>query len=344
MAVVSACLHGIRVPILLLMCQTVQAEWFSQQQSIMGTVVTVELHHAEPGQATRCADQVFAEMRRIDELMSPYRPDSEVSSVNRDAGIEAVRIGDELFSLLQQANDFSVLSAGAFDITFASIGYHYDYRREQQPSQNLIDETLPAVDYRKLMLKDRMVRFASPGMRIDLGGIAKGYAVDRSVELLQRCGISEALVSAGGDSRILGDRGGRPWMMGIQHPRTAEGLALAIPLANSAISTSGDYQRFFLRNGERIHHIIDPDTGKSANRSWSVSVIGPNATATDALSTTLFVLGAEQGLALIETLEDMDAIIIDSEGVIHYSSGLKDPLAERGENRQKAVSGRQVQE
>ena len=135
------------------------------------------------------------------------------------------------------------------------------------------------------------------------------------------------MVSAGGDSRIIGDREGRPWIIGIQHPRDPDGIALRLPLSDSAVSTSGDYQRYFIDNGERIHNIINPKTGRSASASWSTTVIGPDAMTTDALSTTIFILGAVKGLALVESLAGIDAIIIDSNGKVHYSSGFQDPAA-----------------
>ncbi len=301
-----------------------QAEWLRENENIMGTRVAVELWH-EPGerqQAARCAGRVFDEMRRIDALMSPFRPDSEVSAINRDAAIEPVAVSPELYALIQRSLEFSRLSHGAFDISFASIGYRYDYRRGIRPDDREIRAALDNIDYRQIELKDGHIRFRRPGMRIDLGGIAKGHAVDRSIELLRQCGIRNALVSAGGDSRLLGDRHGRPWIIGIRHPRREGAVALRLPLDNSAISTSGDYERFFLSDGERVHHIINPRTGKSAHNSWSSTVIGPDATTTDALSTTLFILGAGAGIKLIDQLDGLDAIIIDDRGKIHYSSGL----------------------
>jgi thiamine biosynthesis lipoprotein len=186
---------------------------------------------------------------------------------------------------------------------------------------------LPAIDYRNIELEDHKIRFARPGVRIDLGGIAKGYAVDRAIDITRDCGIERAMISAGGDSRIIGDRGGRPWMIGIRHPRDSSGIALRLPLSDSAISTSGDYERFFIADGKRVHHIIDPDTGRSAGASWSATVIGPDALTTDALSTTIFILGAADGLALIESLDGFDAIVIDSGGKVHYSSGFQVPEA-----------------
>ena len=131
------------------------------------------------------------------------------------------------------------------------------------------------------------------------------------------------------DRSIIGDRSGRPWMIGVQHPRNPDGIVLRLPVSESAISTSGDYERFFVDGGERIHHIINPATGRSATRSWSATVTGPNAMTTDALSTTIFILGAAKGLALIESLDGIDAIIIDSAGKLRYSSGFVPPETEQ---------------
>ena len=299
-----------------------QADWLRRSENIMGTRVSVELWDDASGRAADCARRVFDEMRRIDALMSPFRTDSEVAAINRDAAIEAVAISPELYDLIERSLEFSRLSDGAFDISFASVGYRYDYRRGIRPDDDSIHRMIDNIDYRQIRLENGRIRFGKPGMRIDLGGIAKGHAVDRSIELLRDCGIEHALVSAGGDSRLLGDRNGRPWMIGIRHPRRDDAVALRLPLENSAISTSGDYERFFISNGERVHHIINPRTGKSAGNSWSSTVIGPDATTTDALSTTLFILGAERGLKLIDQLDGLDAIIIDATGQIHYSSGL----------------------
>jgi len=226
---------------------------------------------------------------------------------------------------LQRAQWFSRRTKGVFDVTFASLGYQYDYRKHLQPDEQTIAHEINRINYKKMILQNQSVHFELAGMRIDLGGIAKGYAVDRSIDILQQCGITQALVSAGGDSRIIGDHHGKPWIIGIQHPRKKEALALRIPLSNTAISTSGDYERYFIRNGERVHHIIDPKTGKSAKRSWSATIIGDDATSTDALSTSVFILGAKKGLQLIDSIPGFDAIIIDAEGVVHYSSGLQPP-------------------
>lgn len=301
------------------------ADWVRQSRDIMGTRISVEVWHQNTSRASRCSTEVFTEMHRIDALMSPYKKNSAISAINRDAAIRPVAVADELYDLIEKSIEFSKLSEGAFDITFASIGHRYDYRKKQQPSDQDIQQELHTVNYKNLILENKTIGFAKAGMRIDLGGIAKGHAVDNAINILKKCGIQQAIVSAGGDSRILGNKRGRPWMMGIQHPRDKKDIALALPLSNTAISTSGDYERYFLTDDERIHHIINPKTGKSANNTWSASVIGPDATSTDALSTTVFILGSEKGLKLINSLDDMDAIIIDSNGVVHYSSGLENP-------------------
>jgi thiamine biosynthesis lipoprotein len=305
----------------------VHAEWFQEHRPIMGTRITVELQLDDAAKANQCKEAVFKEMQRIDELMSPYKEDSELAEINREASKHPVKVSPELYSLILRSLAYSKLSKGAFDITFASVGYLYDYREHIHPSDEVIKEHLGAINYRHIQMnpEDQSIRFNSPGVRIDLGGIAKGYAVDNGIRILKECGVQNGLVSAGGDSRIIGDKGGRPWMMGIQHPRQKPGVAVVLPLSNTAISTSGDYERYFIENGKRYHHIISPSTGKAVSNTISASVIGPDATSTDALSTTLFVLGADKGLELIETLPGFDAIIIDAQGEMHYSSGLQTP-------------------
>ncbi|MCP4490856.1 MAG: FAD:protein FMN transferase [Gammaproteobacteria bacterium] len=311
--------------LLVMVCSSVEAAWFRQQQDIMGTRVEVELWHKDPATAQSCSEKVFAEMRRIDAIMSPYKASSEISFINNNAATSIISISAEMAAIIEHSLYFSRLSGGAFDITYASIGYQYDYRKKQQPLKSFIALNLASIDYRHIQLTNQNLHFTDTGVRIDLGGIAKGYAVDRAVSIVHNCGINEAMISAGGDSRILGEKRGKPWIVGIQHPRKPHDLALRLPLSDIAISTSGDYQRYFIRDGQRIHHIINPSTGRPARASWSVTVTGADAMTTDALSTTVFVLGYEKGLALIETLDGIDAIIIDNHGKVHYSSGFRQP-------------------
>jgi thiamine biosynthesis lipoprotein len=304
-----------------------QADWVRRiADGIMGTRITVELWADDPGKADQAIDAVFDEMRHIDDSMSTYKPTSEVSQVNARAADGPMRISKELFDLLTTAKEYSVITDGAFDITYASVGYMYDFRKHVHPNEAQIDKALPAVDYRHMLLdpKNQTVQFSQKGVRIDLGGIAKGYSVDRGIEVLQSFGFTRAFVSAGGDSRIIGDRFGKPWMVGIRDPRKGEGEVIArIPLVNAAISTSGDYERFFEEDGVRYHHIIDPHTGHSASKVRSATVIGPYATRTDGLSKTAFVLGPEKAMEIYNRIDDIDAIIVKLDGTVIYSKGMQ---------------------
>jgi thiamine biosynthesis lipoprotein len=309
-----------------------QAQWLSREEAIMGTAIRVELWSDDKAAGEAAIDAVMEEMHRIDREMSPFKPESELSRINREAADHPVPISTEMFDILSRSIEFSELSGGVFDITFSSVGYMYDYRRHLKPTDREIEKALPGINYRHLLLdKDkRTIRFARPGVRIDLGGIGKGYAVDNCIALLKKRGVTHALVTAGGDSRVLGDREGRPWMVGIRDPRRKDNVVAVIPLINSAISTSGDYERFFEVDGVRYHHIINPKTGRSATGVHSASVIGPDATTTDGLTKPVFILGPEKGLKLIESIPGVDAVIIDAEGRMFYSSGLQ--------NKQREVS------
>jgi len=302
-----------------------QAQWWNREEAIMGTAVRAEVWHDDRVAGEAAITAVMAEMRRIDAAMSPYKSDSELSRVNRLAAREPVKISRELFELVARSLEVSKLTQGAFDITFSSVGYMYDYRKGVAPSDKEIAKALPGINYRHVLLDAHAstIRFAREGMRIDLGGIAKGYAVDRCVEILKRRGITHALVSAGGDTRVLGDHRGRPWMVAIRDPRRRDGMVAVLPLADTAISTSGDYERYFEAGGKRYHHILNPKTGKSATGVRSVSIIAADATTTDGLSTSVFVMGRERGMALVERLKDVDAIVVDDSGKMYYSSRLQ---------------------
>ena len=169
------------------------------------------------------------------------------------------------------------------------------------------------------------MRFEHPGMRIDLGGIGKGYAVDRGIEILKARGVARALVTAGGDSRIIGDRMGKPWLVAIRHPDNPNKVVTRIPLADSAVSTSGDYERFFDEGGVRYHHIIDPHTGHSASKVRSATILAPTATQTDGMSKTAFVLGPEKALEIINRMPEYDAVFVLPDGKMLYSNGLRPP-------------------
>ncbi|HXZ61054.1 MAG TPA: FAD:protein FMN transferase [Steroidobacteraceae bacterium] len=307
-----------------------RAAWIDRTEAIMGTRVYVQLWADDPEKGNAAIAAVMEEMRRIDALMSHYKPDSQVSVINQRAAFEPVQVDPELFELIKLSTHFSEITAGAFDITYASVGYLYNYPLHVHPSEEQIRAALPAVNWRNLELDaaHHTIRFGHAGMRIDLGGIAKGYAVDRGVAILKARGFQHALVTAGGDSRLLGDHRGRPWLVSIAHPdepHNADKVVTRIPLSDAAVSTSGDYERYFDEGGVRYHHIIDPHTGHSANKVRSATIIGPTATQTDGLSKTAFVLGPDKALEIINRMPDFDAVFVTPTGRLLYSNGLRPP-------------------
>jgi thiamine biosynthesis lipoprotein len=309
----------------LLTAAPARAEWVKREEAVMGTRIYVELWADDPTQGNAAIDAVMASMRYIDDLMSHYKPESQLSRINAHAAEGPVVVDPELFEVIRQSIHYSEITEGAFDITYASVGYLYDYRNRIRPTESEIRAALPGVNYRHLILDPahHSVRFARPGMRIDLGGIAKGYAVDRGIGILRQRGVEHAIVTAGGDSRIIGDRRGRPWVVGIRHPDDPNRVVTRIPLVDSAISTSGDYERFFDEDGVRYHHIIDPHTGHSASKVRSATILGPTAIQTDGLSKTAFVLGADKALEILERIPDIDAVFVTPDGRVLYSKGLK---------------------
>ncbi|MDB6061041.1 MAG: thiamine biosynthesis protein ApbE [Verrucomicrobiaceae bacterium] len=303
------------------------AEWFGDKRAIMGTAISVELWLDDEKAAQEAIEAVMQEMVHIDQSMSPYIETSELSLINREAVDHPVKISAEMMLLLKTSLHYSQISNGAFDISFASVGYMYDYRKHIEPSKEQIAEHLSSIDYRSIVLDEKAstVHFLKPGMRIDLGGIAKGYAVDRGADILIARGVKNAIVTAGGDSRIIGDRRGRPWMVGIKDPRIKGKEAVVLPLADTALSTSGDYERYFMDGDRRVHHIINPRTGMSATGVRSVSVMSAHGIDTDALTKPLFILGVERGMQIIDRIPGVDAIVIDDKGQLFYSKNLAPP-------------------
>lgn len=293
----------------------------------MGTEVSVVFWHEDAAVGEAILEEVFAEVDRINALMSTYVESSKISEVNRLAATRPVVAGDELFELIRRSLEISELTRGAFDITYESVGQHFDFREHQRPDAATIEAERQLIDYQLIELDETAgtVRFLQDGVRINLGGIAKGYVVERGVEILRRHGVENGIVTAGGDSRLLGDRRGRPWMVGIRNPRKDGQVAISVPLEDEAISTSGDYERYFEEDGVRYHHIIHPGSGLPVEGVHSATVFGPDAVKTDALSTSVFVMGVDEGLKLIGCLPGYESIVIDADSQIYYSMGLEDP-------------------
>jgi len=299
-------------------------QWFTRDEAIMGTAIHVELWSDDASAARQAIDAVMAEMHRIDRLMSPYKDDSELSRINRDAARAAVPISAEMFDLIERSLHFSRLSDGAFDITYAAVGHLYDYRNGVAPDAAALERARRQVGWQHLLLDKgaRTIRFAREGVRIDLGGFAKGHVVDNSIRILRQRGIAHAVVAAGGDSHVMGDRCGRPWSIAIRDPRDRQRVVAVLPLQDTSISTSGDYERFFERDGVRHHHLIDPKTGTSPRALHSVTILAADGLTSEALSKCVFVMGLERGMRLVESQPGIDAVVVDAAGTLHFSAGL----------------------
>ena len=294
---------------------------------VMGTFANLKTIAKDPRTAKKCVETAFAELKKVDKLMSDYKSDSEISEVNRDAFKRAVKVSKSTFEVLQKSAEFSRLSEGAFDITIAPLTelWHSAFEVNSVPSEAELAVARSKVGYEKLFLdaNEMTVRFAVEGMKLDLGGIAKGYAIDRAIEAMQAGGAVGGMVDVGGDIRCFGKppRGKKTWRIGLENPAEPKGsdqilsagagtILLILKLNNAAIATSGGYHRFVLVEGKKYSHIMDRDTGASAQGMSSVTIISQNAINADALATAVSVMGPEKGLALIEKTPQTEAILI----------------------------------
>ena len=297
----------------------------TRERAMMGTQVLIKVVGEGTEDPSAAIEAAFGEISRLEGIMSNFMPSSEISQINDAAGSSPVFVSPELYSVIERAIYYSKLTDGAFDISFASVGRLWDFRKQVVPSPDSIRKNLGLVDYRKIKLdpKTNGVMLERSGMEIGLGGIGKGYAVDRAMAILEENGIRNAMVMAGGDTLIRGSKGGEPWRVGLRDPNRKDGILAVLPLENQAISTSGDYERFFIKDGVRYHHILDTKTGYPAKACRSVTILAPDASTSDPLSTGVFVLGPEKGIALIEKLQGVEGIVVDEKGGMHLSSGLE---------------------
>lgn len=297
---------------------------------LMGTLWSIQLPSGNSAQSGEAASRAFREAARIESLMSEWKPDSPLSAVNAAAGRGLVRVPAELREILQRGIEYGRDSAGAFDITWLGMGNLWQLDADfAPPSPEAILQARSRVDYRKLRIEGNAAGLPEEGMAIGLGAIAKGYAVDRAASLLRESGVVDFLINAGGDVLASGERNGAPWNIGIRHPRGASDRLIAIlGVSGAAVATSGDYERFRIVDGIRYHHIIDPRTGLPARGCQSVTVVAPTSEEADALATAIFVLGPENGLALAESRQGVECLLVDAQGKIRQTAGME-IIAER---------------
>ena len=298
----------------------------------MGTELRLTTWSTDESRALMAFSEVFDEFERLEELMSTWRDDSEISQLNTSAGGSPVPVSPEVIEVLTLAHQVSEWTGGKFDITFGALSGLWQFDEDSVDAVPDMDEVrarLPLVAYEDIEIDAAAgtARLRRPGMSVNLGGIGKGYAVDRAVEILRAHGLDTFLIQAGGDLYVGGRPEGRAWRLGIQDPRGPADTPFAVmELSDATFSTSGDYERFFISGGRRYHHILDPDLGEPAMGSRSVTIVTARAVLADVLSTGVFILGPEAGMDLIERLPDVEGVIVSAENDVLVSPGLRERL------------------
>ena len=293
----------------------------------MGTLVSITAAGGNEQEANHAINAGFQEIKRLEQLLSTWIPVSELSRVNASAGVKPVVVSPETLTVVRRSLQVAEMTDGAFNIMIGPAVDAWNVSAEPRlPSSSELDLLKPLIDLRAVHTDvwERSIYLDQPGMRIDVGGIGKGYAADQAVSVMKKVGASAGVVALSGDIKTFGRLpGGKKFPVGIQHPRK-EGVLLAeIDLQDEAISTAGDYERFFEQDGVRYHHILDPKTLQPARGCQSVTVIAKEGVWADGLDTGIFVMGAERGMQLVEHLDDVEAIIVDGQGKVHVSSGLR---------------------
>ena len=298
----------------------------------MGSELHLTAWTTDEANAAAAFEAVFAEFDRLDGLLSVWREGSDIVRLNANAGIAPVPISRETREILLDARQISEWTGGKFDVTFGALSglWKFDHDLDGTiPSREEVAAKLPLIDYRKLVIDETAgtAFLTMKGMRAHLGGIGKGFAVDRGVAILRERGLRDFMLQSGGDMYVAGMRGDRPWRLGLRDPRGPADQSFAtIELTDAALSTSGDYERFFMKDGRRYHHIIDPALGEPARGTRSVTIIATRSTVADALDTGVFLLGPDRGMALIERLPGVEGVIVSEKNNVLVSSALKNRL------------------
>ena len=331
---------------------------FKKASLSMGTVFETTIYAPDKYVAEKTFNEVIQEINRLDYLMSNYKKESVLSELNRNASAEPAACNKELVGVIEQSLQYSNITDGAFDITIGPLMKEWGFfkKKGRIPGKEELESALESVSYKNIIIEEKTIKslakklvtvktvfFKNPGTQIDLGGIGKGYAVDRAISVLKQNGISSALINFAGNIYTFGTPPGKDsWVIGLQHPRKSEGLLGTFEIRDKAVSTSGDYEKFFTIEGKRYSHIIDPRTGNPIKGIVSVTIVTGNATRADALSTGVFVLGLEKGMDLIEQLPDVEGIIVyedtDDKLSTKTSSGMQAIFKNNTEGSQKETT------
>lgn len=298
-----------------------------RKMSMLGSPFEMTVVAKDTVQGNEYIDLAVAEVKRIENLISDWIPTTQISQVNQNAGIKPVKVDKEVFDLLGRAIKVSQITSGAFDISYASMDkiWKFDGSMKTMPTEEAIKKSVSKIDYKNIILdpKEQTIFLKNEGMKLGLGGIGQGYIADKVKALLQSKGCVSGIVNVSGDINAWGKQpDGKPWTVGIVNPLNKNKIFATFPLENSAVETSGSYEKFVMFNGIRYAHIIDPRTGFPAKGIVSVSVFAKQTEIADALATGIFVLGVEVGLDLVNQLKGIECIIVDDKGKIHSSKGI----------------------
>jgi thiamine biosynthesis lipoprotein len=305
------------------------------ERMAMGSILRLSAFTRDEPGARAAFEEIGAEFNRLDTLLSVWQPGSDVLRVNAAAGSHPERVSPDTIEIFDIARQVSEWTEGKFDVTFGALSDVWKFDQDQDdtvPTPQQIAARLPLIDYRELVTDHNAgtAFLRRAGMRAHLGGIGKGYAVDKAIAIFRRRGLADFMIQAGGDLYVGGKKGGRPWRLGIQDPRGPGDDSFAtIDLSDRTFSTSGDYERAFLKDGVRYHHILDPATGQPARGCRSVTLVSERAVLADAVAKGVFILGPEKGMALIERLPGIEGVIVSAKNEVLVSSGLKASLTIR---------------
>jgi thiamine biosynthesis lipoprotein len=311
-------------------CITKPLMKFEETRDMMDTFVTITVYSDEKTAAEEAIGAAFARMEEVVKAASTFDEQAEAFQLNRDGHLDAA--SDDLLRLITMSLDYNRVTDGAFDITVQPLLDLWEgglWKESAEVQQSRIDETMKLIGSDKIGIEGNKIYFKVEGMKITLGGIAKGYAVDEALKVLSSMGIKHALVNAGGDMATLGPKPNQePWNIALANPDNTSQCLANLNVSDKAVCTSGNYERYF--NPEKtVAHIIDPKTGYTANKCISVTIVAENCTQADALATGVFVMGPDDGMKLVESLDDVECLIVDNNRVLHYSSGLSNYLIQR---------------
>ncbi len=292
-----------------------------RQVTLMGSVFNITLVDKDSISANKNIDLTVEEISRIENLISEWQPHTQISQVNQNAGIKPVKVDKEVFDLTKRAIDYSKMSNGAFDISTVSMDkiWRFDGSMTEMPSTESVKKSISNVDYHNISLDsiNSTIFLKNKGMKIGFGSIGKGYAADKGRELMQKKGIKAGIVNASGDIATWGTQpNGKPWAIGIRNPFKRQKVAKILKLKNSAVATSGSYEKYAEIDGVRFSHIINPKTGFPATGLTSVTIYGPSSEFCNALSTSIMVLGEKEGLKLAQKFPEYRYLLITDEGKI----------------------------